>query len=157
MVKKTRSQFELAVMQSNERLRLTMYESRALPLLLPTTYLPDLILPNGLVVELKGRHPQVMAALEKPRALNLLLHPNSSLTKVAASSRPKSSSNLPFLGVALLTQTDFKLPRAKKKRISEWCRKNDILWAPGPEIPDAWWELTSKAGYAKLLKDTHST
>lgn len=152
-MKKKRSKFETEVFAETPRLRDTMYESRPLPLLLPTTYLPDVILPNGLVVELKGRHPQVMAALEKPRELARQLSPNP--TKVADSSRPLPS--LPFLGVALLTQGDFKLPRAKHKRISDWCRLNKILWAPGPRIPDEWWELTSVKDFAKLLKSQKET
>ena len=151
---KTRSKFETAVMQSNPRILATMYEARRLPVLLPTTYLPDVITPGGLIVELKGRHPQLMTALEKPKLVAKELNRYHTLTQKAKS---KDSSHHPwskhYVGIALLTMGDFKIPRAKKKTISDWCRLNGILWAEGPVMPDSWWSIDSYEKYATLLKE----
>jgi hypothetical protein len=76
-----------------------------------------------------------------------VMYPKSlSLTKEEVSFRQ-------LLGVALLTQGNFKLPRAQKKTISDWCRGHDILWAEGPCIPDEWWGLKTRGDYVKLIEE----
>lgn len=141
-----RSGFEDAVFLATPKLRETMYESRRLPLCLPTNYLPDVILPNSLIVELKGRHPRMGPGMTKLAQVAKLV----SRTKGVDSSRPNWANN--FIGVAILTDKDFKMPGAKKLTVSGWAKKHGILWASGDQIPDAWFDLTSRAQFVKLVK-----
>jgi len=173
---KPRSKFESAVFDANASLRATMYEQVRAKLLVPATYKPDLLLPNGLIVEMKGRHPDLRTALKKTSLLASGLRelhgqasrsgdqaptrttsPTQGLQALTKSSGPSGYTELIGtpqcpIGVALLSDKLFKMPWAKLS-IKEWCIKHRILWALGPRIPDAWWSLTSHEDYARMVEE----
>lgn len=173
---KPRSKFESAVFDANASLRATMYEQVRAELLVKTTYKPDLLLPNGLIVEMKGRHPDLRTALKKTSLLASGLRelhgqgsrsgapaptrttsPTQGLQGLTKSSGPSGYTELIGtpqcpIGVALLSDKLFKMPWAKLS-IKEWCIKHRILWALGPRIPDAWWSLTSHEDYARMVEE----
>jgi hypothetical protein len=79
------------------------------------TYTPDILLPNGIVIELKGRF------LSEDRAKHLLIkaqYPDMDLRFVFSNSKTKISKRSP---------TTYAM----------WAEKNGFLYAD-KEIPDAW-------------------
>ena len=169
-----RSKFEESVFRSNEALDAGMYEKLKVSMLVPTTYRPDLLLPNGLIVEMKGRHPNLRVSLRKVsmlasgikeacgqasqsggKAQKKAFSPGQE-TKEETSSMDLNGSLVAtgrkgFLGVALLSDKKFLLP-STHLTIEKWCIKNEILWAQGPIIPKVWWGLTTREGFDKLLE-----
>ena len=80
----------------------------------PKKYLPDFVLPNGVIVEVKGR----LTVHDRVKHLSI------------KEQHPKKDVRFVF-------QFDNKLNRASKTRYSEWCEKHGFKYAFG-EIPGEW-------------------
>ncbi len=92
------------------------YETMRLPWVENHFYKPDFILPNGVIIEVKGRFTG------KDRAKHL-----------------KVRKQHPDLDIRFLFQTDNTLSPKSTTRYSEWCEKNGFLYA-FMEVPEEWTE-----------------
>ena len=115
-----RSRFEYDVYNDNPQLDKALhYETTTLPYTMTLTrkYKPDVLLPNGVVVELKG---YFRTADEKHKLLAL-----------------KASG----YDVRLLFQSaNVKLVGAKAMTHEQWCEKHGFQYAIGSQIPESWLE-----------------
>jgi hypothetical protein len=98
----------------------TQYESKdnIIPYIVPATnhkYLPDFKLPNGIIVETKGRF---VLSDRKKHLLIKQQHPNLDIRFVFTSSKNKIS-------------------KASKTTYADWCIKNGFKYAD-KLIPDSW-------------------
>ena len=94
------------------------YESEKIPYIVPAsqhTYNPDFRLPNGIIVETKGRF---VAADRKKHQLVKQQHPNLDIRFVFSNSKNKISKN-------------------SKTTYGMWCEKNGFKYAD-KEIPENW-------------------
>lgn len=96
------------------------YESLKIPYVVPAkkrVYNPDFELPNGIIVEYKGKLDRV--AREK---MALVLEQN------------------PTLDIRMLFMRNNKLSKTSKTRYSDWCEKRGIKFAVSEngEIPEEW-------------------
>ena len=94
------------------------YESEKIPYIVPAsqhTYNPDFRLPNGIIVETKGRF---VAADRKKHQLVKEQHPNLDIRFVFSNSKNKISKN-------------------SKTTYGMWCEKNGYKYAD-KEIPEEW-------------------
>lgn len=83
----------------------------------PSKYTPDFVLPNGIIIETKGRF------LGSDRTKHLLIkaqHPEKDIRFVFSNSRQK-------------------LYKGAKKTYAEWCEKNGFKYAD-KQIPESWFE-----------------
>lgn len=80
-------------------------------------YTPDIVLSNGVHVEIKGRFT------------------GEARTKMVAVRK----SN-PDLDIRMLFQVDNWLTKNKKQRYSDWCKRNGFIYHVGERIPDEWVE-----------------
>lgn len=79
-------------------------------------YLPDFVLPNGVILEVKGRLTQA------DRTKHLLL-----------------KEQHPELDIRFVFKVDNKLSKSSTTRYSEWCEKNGFPYCfVGEGIPDEW-------------------
>ena len=79
------------------------------------SYTPDFHLPNGIIIEVKGRFT---AADRKKHQAMRLQHPD--------------------LDIRMLFKTNNWITKAHKQRYGDWCDKNNIPWAVGKVIPEEW-------------------
>ncbi len=114
-----RSKFEAKVCEDlDERSVDFSYEPFKINYIVPATnrtYLPDIVLPNGIIIELKGRF------LAPDRKKHMLIRDQ------------EPSWDIRF---------DFQNPQTKigpksKTTVAEWCDKNNFKWW-GHVIPKAW-------------------
>ena len=77
-------------------------------------YNPDFFLPNGIIVEAKGKW-----TIEDRKKMVNVIEQN------------------PDLDIRMLFQHDNKLNKRAKQRYSEWCTKRGIVWAVG-KVPREW-------------------
>jgi len=94
------------------------YETTKIKYVVPEslhTYTPDFILPNGIIVETKGRF---VAADRKKHLLIQKQHPDKDIRFVFQNSKNKIS-------------------KASKTSYADWCNKNGFIYAD-KEIPDKW-------------------
>jgi hypothetical protein len=97
------------------------YEPYKIPYTRParnTTYTPDIILPNGIIVELKGR------LVTDDRQKHILIkeqHPELDIRFVFSNSRGRIS-------------------KASKTTYADWCDKNGFIYAD-KSVPDEWLKL----------------
>lgn len=78
-------------------------------------YTPDFTLPNGILVEVKGR----FTARDRKKMLYVI-------------------EQNPELDIRLLLAADNKLSKTSKTRYSAWCDKRGIKYAVGKTIPEKW-------------------
>lgn len=94
------------------------YETTKIKYVVPEsvhTYTPDFVLPNGIIVETKGRF--VMADRKK----HLLIqkqHPDKDIRFV-------------------FTNSNSKISKGSKTSYADWCRKNNFKFSD-KEVPDEW-------------------
>ena len=81
------------------------------------SYTPDVVLGNGIVVEIKGKFTGEMR------------------TKMLAVRRCN-----PDLDIRMLFQADNWLTRKKKQRYSDWCERNGFTYHVGEQVPSDWVE-----------------
>ncbi len=114
-----RSEFERVVCEDLESRQVKFqYEPHTLSYIVPEvkrTYLPDLILSNGIVIELKGWFP-----LQQRQKM---LHVR------------KSNPNLDIRIV--LMKASVKIHKKSKTTLGDWCTKNKFTWA-AERIPKSW-------------------
>jgi hypothetical protein len=92
-------------------------------------YTPDFILPNGIIIETKGRF---VAADRKKHLLIKQQHPDLDIRFVFSNSRAK-------------------LSKGAKSTYAEWCEKHGFLYAD-KEIPQEWLHETTKSSKRKRPK-----
>lgn len=83
----------------------------------PHRYIPDFILPNGIVVEVKGRWTS-----HDRRKMGYVIEQN------------------PDRDIRMLFAADNKISRTSRTRYSDWCEKRDIKYAIGRAVPAEWLE-----------------
>lgn len=98
------------------------YEARRIPYTVPSKnryYVPDFELPNGVIVEFKGK-------LDRDTREKMLLVVEQN----------------PDLDIRLLFMRNNKLSKQSKTRYSDWCEKHNIKWAASDigHIPEEWFE-----------------
>tara|TARA_R100001244_G_scaffold9274_2_gene11363 strand:- start:9034 stop:9402 length:369 start_codon:yes stop_codon:yes gene_type:complete len=116
-----RSGFEADVIEhargNGNKLR---YEDETISYIKPETshtYLPDCILPNGVVVEIKGR------LMKEDRQKHLLIKDQN-----------------PERDIRFCFQTpNNKIRKGSKTTYAMWCEKNDIKWC-AKRIPQSWFD-----------------
>ena len=122
MAKRFRSKFEAAIFAKAKQSGIK-YESMKINYLVPervTKYTPDFVLPNGIIIEAKGRFGA------KDRKKHLLLKEQ----------RPELDIRFMFQDA---NQT--LLPRKthpKSQTYSEWAEKNGFKWHEGEVVPEEW-------------------
>lgn len=114
-----RSKFEATVAKALRSLGVKFgYENTKLNYVVPqrvASYTPDFVLPNGIIVECKGR---------------FTLEDRKKMLYVIASNPDKR--------IRLLFQNSrVKINKNSKTTYADWCDKNGIIWAEG-EIPKSW-------------------
>lgn len=80
----------------------------------PKRYTPDFVLPNGVIIEAKGR----FTGADRVKHLTL-------------------KKQKPDLDIRFVFQYDNKLSKNSKIRYSTWCEKNGFLYAIR-EVPEEW-------------------
>ena len=112
----TRSKYERLVLDNHPDL-VPMYEPTTYSLLLPTTYKPDLVLPNGRHIELKG-----------------YLRPRDRRKLLAMQKQHGISTHLVFQNGTK------RLYRGSPTTYLEWAEKNGLpaVHSPDGVIPDEW-------------------
>lgn len=81
------------------------------------TYTPDLILDNGIIVEIKGRW-----TAHDRRKMGYVTEQN------------------PDRDIRMLFALDNKISKQSRTRYSDWCRKRNIKYTIGKEVPCEWLE-----------------
>ena len=113
-----RSGFEKKVAQELEAAGVTYkYEQDIITYVEPARtkkYIPDFRLPNGIIIESKGRW-----TLHDRKKMILVMEQN------------------PKLDIRMLFQRDQKLNKGSKTTYTEWCEKRGIPYAVG-EVPKEW-------------------
>lgn len=92
------------------------YETLKLPYTLEKVYTPDFILPNGIVIEAKGR-----------------FMPNDR-PKMLAVQKAHPDLDIRFLFMDPMK----KLTKRGKTTYADWAEKNGFKWALGPKVPQEW-------------------
>jgi hypothetical protein len=120
-VKKLKSGFEKKVAKHLETEQIPFeYESIKVPYVVPSkkrTYNPDFELPNGIIIEAKGKLDRLVR--EK---MALVFEQN------------------PDLDIRFLFMRDNKISKNSKTRYSDWCKKRGIKYAVSEQghIPEEW-------------------
>ena len=113
-----RSTFEYNVVKSAERRGLPLeYEPKDAKLEYKLEYLPDIRLPNGVIVECKGYFD------------------SSDRTKML-----RVKKNNPDVDIRMLFQRDNKIIPKSSTTYTGWCQKHGFPCAVGIDIPDGWWD-----------------
>ena len=111
-----RSGFEARVMDAAREYTDLLYEAVRLKFTVERTYTPDVLLPNGILIEIKGR----FVAADRTKHLQV------------------RKSN-PHLDIRFVFQQNAKLRKGSKTSYGDWCDKNGFQWALN-EIPLEWIE-----------------
>jgi hypothetical protein len=116
-VGKYRSKYEAEVARLLEESgRPVLYEAERVLYTLPRVYVPDFILPSGVIVEAKGYMP------------------SADRTKMIA----VRDAN-PHLDIRFLFQNaNNKLRKSSKTTYGQWATRSGFVWAEGPAIPKDW-------------------
>jgi hypothetical protein len=118
-VEKPRGRYEQALLARYPNLKKLPEKSRMYDVWMKTSYTPDIVLPNGLYLELKGYHPHIKTWL---KMLGYALQQNPDLKK----------------RLRILLEKDYRIPRTKHLMMSEKLRKMGVIAATGYEIPPEW-------------------
>jgi hypothetical protein len=95
------------------------YEERVIPYIKPerkAKYTPDFVLPNGIIVETKGRF---LTADRQKHLLVKAQHPELDIRFLFTNSRQRIS-------------------KQSKTTYADWCEKHGFIYADGSEVPEAW-------------------
>lgn len=108
------------------------YEKYTIPYTIPAsshTYTPDFVLPNGVIVETKGRFSP------EDRAKHLLIQ-----------------AQYPHLDIRFVfSRSTQKLYKGSKTTYADWCIKHNFRYAD-KWIPDSWWKEKKKNTKGLLKK-----
>jgi hypothetical protein len=108
------------------------YESFKIPYVIPAsnhTYTPDFQLPNGIIIETKGRF---VASDRKKHLLVKKQHPELDIRFVFQNAKGR-------------------INKGSKTTYADWCVKNGFLYAD-KEIPYEWFKESNKQTYGKKKK-----
>lgn len=108
------------------------YESFKIPYVIPAsnhTYTPDFQLPNGIIIETKGRF---VASDRKKHLLVKKQHPELDIRFVFQNAKGR-------------------INKGSKTTYADWCVKNGFLYAD-KEIPYEWFKEPNKQAYGKKKK-----
>lgn len=91
------------------------YETTRLPYTLQRNYIPDIVLPNSIFVELKGRftspdRAKILAVIKQNPGIDLRM---------------------------VFMNANIKIAKNSKTRYRDWCNKNNIQWAEH-RVPEDW-------------------
>ena len=121
---KYRSKFEQAVCEAIPSDCGYEYEPYKIKYVIPekkANYIPDVVLDNGIIVEMKGWFkPTDRKKHELIRISN------------------------PELDIRFLFQANSKIHRKSEMRYADWCDKHGFKYAIGKEIPSEWFEEKPK-------------
>lgn len=116
---KYKSKFEQNIAKENRNVEGILYEPYKIEFIWPAQrsfYVPDWVLPNGIIVESKGR----FTAHDRKKHLCI------------------RDSN-PELDIRFLFQrANERLRKDSKTTYGDWCTRNGFIWAEGTEIPKEW-------------------
>ena len=125
-----RSKFELSVANNLEQRKVPFkYESEIIRYVLECRYTPDFILPNGIIIETKGR----------------LLQKDARKHRAIKKQHPEIDIRFVFSGES------YRLYKGAKSRYSDWCNKYGFKWSHRL-IPKDW--LTERGKPCKETKIT---
>ena len=100
------------------RIKGCAYEALRIPYIIPESshhYTPDIILPNGIIIEVKGR------LVKSDRDKHLLI-----------------KEQHPTLDIRFVFQSaNNKIRKGSQTTYAQWCNKNDIKWCE-KTIPASW-------------------
>jgi len=114
-VNKYRSKYEKRIAKNSSNK--VAYETEKLQWQPPVkTYTPDWVLPNGIIVESKGR----------------FLPSDRTKMKCVIEQHPDKDIRMLFQNASV------KLSKKSKTTYGDWCDKNGIKWAEGDRIPQKW-------------------
>lgn len=85
------------------------------PAIIDRSYTPDFWLPNGIIVECKGRFT---AEERKKHVCMKEQHPDKD--------------------IRILFQSNNWMTKKRKQRYGDWCDKKGIIWAVGRSVPEEW-------------------
>lgn len=92
------------------------YETTKVPYVIEHNYIPDFILPNGIMLECKG-----LWEPEDRRKMLAVMKQN------------------PELDIRMVFQAPYnKISKKSKTTYAQWCSKHGILWSSYREIPKDW-------------------
>ena len=113
---KFRSKFEKDVWETSLKGTYARYECLKIPYTKLTYhhYLPDFVLPNGIIIEIKGRFTAT------DRAKHMLV-----------------KEQHPEMDIRFVFKYNNKLYKNSKTRYSDWCRKNGFTYA-FKQVPQEW-------------------
>jgi hypothetical protein len=94
------------------------YEPSKVPYIIEANYIPDFVLPNGVILEAKGYFPP-----EDRRKMLAVIKANPDLDIRLVFQNPKTP-------ISTRSKTSYGL----------WCDKNDIKWCHYLNIPHTWFE-----------------
>ena len=109
-----RSHFETAVMR-NLKSRGTAFFYEPINLVYTSLYKPDILLPNGILVEVKG----LFDAADRHKLLSV-------------------RENNPSCDIRLLFQRDNRISSTSRMRYSDWCKKHGFQYHIGAAVPESW-------------------
>lgn len=95
------------------------FEAHVIPYLFPESarrYTPDFVLPNGIIVETKGRF---VTADRKKHLLIQWQHPDLDIR-------------------FLFSRANNRISKHSKTTYARWCEDHEFLYAEGASIPEAW-------------------
>lgn len=114
-VAKYRSGFEAKIAKNSPKN--VEYETVKIAWMPPIkTYTPDFILPNGIILEAKGR----------------FLGSDRTKMKCVIEQHPDMDIRMLFMNPRI------KITKGSKTTYADWCNKNGIQWAEGDRIPEKW-------------------
>jgi len=112
-----RSSFEATLVSDMERRGLSFeYEPKDKHMTYMLDYIPDFVLPNGIVVEAKG------------------FFDSTDRTKMIRVKQANPEADIRFIFMA-----NNKLNPRSKSRYSDWCLKYGFKYHIGKSIPESWW------------------
>ena len=115
-----RSGFEQEVAKHLEESKIDYeYEKKKYDVVIPRSYTPDFILPNGRVIEVKGYFDQ-----EDRRLIRIFKEQHPDVDIRMCFQKPHQ-----------------KLSKTAKMTYAMWCDKHNIPWCKGPCLPRRWTTL----------------
>lgn len=117
LVVEYRSKYEASIAKNSPKD--VKYESVKLKWTPPVkvrTYTPDWVLPNGIIVESKGR----FLSADRTKMVEVIKQ------------NPDRDIRMLFMNASV------KLSKKSKTTYGDWCDKNNIKWAEGDKMPTAW-------------------
>ena len=116
---KYRSQLEGRVANYLEKENVPfLYEAQSYEYTLTSRYTPDIFLPNGVILEVKG----FFAPKDRRKMLAI-------------------KAQHPELDIRMVFQRNNTLTRTSKTTYGMWCDKHDIPWCIYPHLPACWLTL----------------